>query len=120
MCFESQLGLLNHLSKLEQNSESSETSSIEKIDDGREPYDDNEEDDENPSSKHKCELCYLCFNGSAELSQHLMVRNSAKVKAYVSTTIFHLQSFILFTENSQPSAISKSVGCCYGNETELT
>ena len=86
MSFESQLGLLNHLSKLEQNSESSETSSVEKIDDGREPFDEN---DENPSSKHKCELCYLSFNESAELSQHLMVRKSGKVKAYVSTSTLY-------------------------------
>ena len=101
MCFESQLGLLNHLSKLEQNSESSETSSVEKIDDGREPFDEN---DENPSSKHKCELCYLSFNESAELSQHLMVRKVVK-----SRPMFRLQLSILFIENSNPCAISKSV-----------
>jgi hypothetical protein len=72
MCFESQLGLLNHLTKLGQKSETSEISRVENVNDDVEPFDGNEV--ENSSSKHKCELCNLNFNESEELSHHLKVK----------------------------------------------
>lgn len=74
MCFESQLGLLNHLTKLGQNSETSEISRVENIDDDDiDPFEENEV--ENSSSKHKCDFCNLNFNESEELSQHLKVKD---------------------------------------------
>jgi hypothetical protein len=71
VCFESRLGLLDHLSKLEQNYESSEIS--RNREEGIEQF--NENDGENASSKLECKWCQLNFNGSADLSQHLKVHN---------------------------------------------